>query len=245
MNKKNINENKIASIYDAISELYEEHRIYDPNPCDMIDFPLLKKLNLDLSNKKILDAGCGSGFFIKEIIKSFEPKELIGIDISEKMLKLAKKRLKYASNITLKQSSVINTGLKPSSIDYIFSIVVLDYVEDVDKVFLEFKRILKKNGEAYVTVRHPVRNLSYLAKDGKDNYFEKGWHEEKWPGTGNMIVYHYYRPISDWINSIINSGLKLVKVIETKPEKRIKINYPDFYNKYLRLPRGLLFSLKK
>jgi ubiquinone/menaquinone biosynthesis C-methylase UbiE len=240
-----ISEDAIRKIYNEIAVSYENHRIYDPNQWDLVEFPQIQKLCVNLNNKKVFDAGCGTGIFIKEILKKHSPKEIIGMDISEQMLRIANKRCENISNIQLIQGNIIKTNLGNSYFDFIYSFGVLHYLEDLNKIFKEFYRILKKKGKVIFSVRHPVRNLSYLAQDNSANYFIRGWHKERWPGTDKTDVYMYYRPLEEWINSIIDNKFKILKIFESKPEDNIRIMYPEFYGKYTRIPRELLCIIQK
>ena len=53
-----------------------------------------KLLKLKVKSVQVLDYGCGSGNFAQEV-SLFEPKKIIGVDISEEAIKKAKKIRKY------------------------------------------------------------------------------------------------------------------------------------------------------
>src|SRR5215471_2602523 len=50
-------------------------------------YPLLQEMHL--SNKCVLDAGCGTGRYL-ELLREFKPRLLAGIDFAPSMLKVAK-----------------------------------------------------------------------------------------------------------------------------------------------------------
>ncbi len=80
----------------------------------------------------ILDAGCGTGYYTKQI----NAKEIYGIDISKKAVKIAAKK---DSSISFAVSSVFNTPFKDNTFDAIVSIFS-------PLAFEEFSRILKDDG---------------------------------------------------------------------------------------------------
>ena len=41
---------------------------------------LMKSFNIDLTDKSILEVGCGAGYGIEQIYKSFKPKEYFAFD---------------------------------------------------------------------------------------------------------------------------------------------------------------------
>lgn len=69
---------------------YRELRSNDNCLNDLLEQPAMKKLLPDLQGKTVLDIGCGYGHNCLDFIKR-GAKKVIGIDISEKMLDVAKK----------------------------------------------------------------------------------------------------------------------------------------------------------
>jgi ubiquinone/menaquinone biosynthesis C-methylase UbiE len=99
-------------------------------------------------NPIIMDVGCGPGFLLFEIAKLIPDSELIGIDFSEDMLRIA--REKEAGNelnsITFKHGPAENI---PSPDNYSDVVVCLNSFHDFDstkKTLSEIYRITKKNG---------------------------------------------------------------------------------------------------
>lgn len=101
---------------------------------------------------KILDLGCGNGrlaelFNIRDI-------EYIGIDDSDKLIKLAKD--KYASGkIKFIVADGLNLPFADNYFDKIFSIAVLHHIPSRElrlKFLSETRRVLKKDGVAVFTV---------------------------------------------------------------------------------------------
>ena len=67
-------------------------------------------------------------------------------------------RTHQASGAITKESIIFqinectNISLDDNSVDYIFALGLLDYVENLQVVFSEFKRILKKKGKIIITI---------------------------------------------------------------------------------------------
>ena len=89
---------------------------------------------VDFSNKVVLDAGCGTGYYLSSI----EAKDCvkIGADISKFAIKKASKNDEKSSYFV---ASIFNMPIKEQSIDIIMNIFA-------PKPQQEFKRILKNNG---------------------------------------------------------------------------------------------------
>lgn len=89
---------------------------------------------VDFSGKIVLDAGCGTGYYLSSI----EAKDCvkIGADISKFAIKKASKNDEKSSYFV---ASIFNMPIKEQSVDIIFNIFA-------PKPQQEFKRILKDNG---------------------------------------------------------------------------------------------------
>ncbi len=91
--------------------------------------------------KIALDLGIGTGLFT-QILKD-KGFKVIGIDISEEMLKIARKRgfevIKGDLNDPL--------PFEKESFDFIFSMTSIEFLKNPEKLFFEVKRVLKKNGK--------------------------------------------------------------------------------------------------
>lgn len=96
-------------------------------------------------DKKILDAGCGSGVMVDWISKRFDA-EVSGIDLSPYAIKKAKKRYKgkfFCGDLE-------KTNFKENSFDTILLFDVLEHIVYPKKVFRELKRILKPKGNIII-----------------------------------------------------------------------------------------------
>lgn len=116
-------------------------------------FKSRRKYLLDLlkdadKESKILDIGCSSGIFLKDLEKlGFKPENLFGIDISEKAIDNCKANgiqncfVMDAQNITLTET-----------FDIIIASDCLEHLEDDKKALKNWKSLLKIGGKMYVFV---------------------------------------------------------------------------------------------
>ncbi len=82
-------------------------------------------------NFRVLDYGCGSGFFTRFLGELFPEAELVGIDLSPHAIELAKERDTRASYFVHEDPDL--EGMK-QSFDLIFSHHVLEHVFDLNEV---------------------------------------------------------------------------------------------------------------
>ena len=112
---------------------------------------LVEKLDyIKFEPKRILDVGAGTGFATYTLQKLFPRAEIIALDIALPMLTVAKKRNGLWSRISNKirfiNADVELLPVKDNSIDLVFSNLTLQWVNDLDGVFSEFRRVLRDGG---------------------------------------------------------------------------------------------------
>lgn len=116
-------------------------------------------------NKLALDLGIGTGLFTQILReKGFR---VIGVDISEEMLKIARKRgfevIKHDLNDPL--------PFENDSFDFVFSMTSIEFLKDPKPLFNETKRVLKKDGKFLLIT---LNSLSFWAfKRRVEGFFDK------------------------------------------------------------------------
>lgn len=131
---------KIAPIYDIWGKLTESHA---------------RNRAIELANIKdgqsILEVAVGTGLAFYEIVKRNPNGMNTGIDLSKGMLERAKKRVSQlsAENYSLDIGSAFNLNIKDESIDTLVNNYMFDLIpfQDMDKILMEFKRVLKNDGK--------------------------------------------------------------------------------------------------
>lgn len=100
-------------------------------------------------NAKVLDAGCGWGRDSKILAKSFS---VIGIDLSEKLLDLAKA---YAPKAKFELGDISKTNFPDNTFHGIWANDILLHLErkDILPTLKEFRRLLRNSGILYVSVK--------------------------------------------------------------------------------------------
>ncbi len=103
-----------------------------------------------VNNKIVLDAGCGTGKFLKIIEK--RAKKYIGVDLSFNQLIKAQEKSSNENSIFIK-SNLKDIMLEKNSVDLIISPWVLGTITELNersKCLEELKRILKPKGKIYL-----------------------------------------------------------------------------------------------
>lgn len=126
-------------------------------------------------NAKILDAGCGWGRDSKILAKDYQ---VVGIDLSEKLLDLARA---YAPKALFQVGNISKTDFANESFHGIWSNDTLIHLErkDILPTLREFRRLLKKNGILYISVKEGEGEG--FRKEEMSNYLPRfyTWFNEK------------------------------------------------------------------
>lgn len=117
---------------------------------------MLGLLNLQ-ENERILDVGCGTGDLLSRIQNSsLKNLKLYGIDISQKAIDIAGRRLKSA---ILSQMNAEKLSFKSNTFDKVISVEVLNHVIAPGEAIEEIRRVLKPDGELVVCIATLNKNI--------------------------------------------------------------------------------------
>lgn len=134
---KNIN-SKTFTYYNSKATLYGAHekRLQQT-------FSLLQ----NISYKRVLDIGCATGYF-GEILKK-QGKYVVGVDVSQKAINIAKRKLDKAYALDLEQENL--PKLKP--FDLILLSEVIEHLFTPELTFQKLLKLLKPKG--YILISTP------------------------------------------------------------------------------------------
>lgn len=107
-------------------------------------YPVLLKKISEVPCHTVLDLGCGTGEMIKRILQQDKNKSLYGIDLSEKMLDVAKNKLGKEVTFVLGDSEDI--PFSDSFFDVVYCNDSFHHYPAPDKVLSEVYRVLKPHG---------------------------------------------------------------------------------------------------
>ncbi|MFZ2658236.1 MAG: methyltransferase domain-containing protein [Victivallales bacterium] len=137
--------NRVASDWDIqVGEEGDNNRQLNSDPVLWRFAGIIKGL-------KVLDAGCGTGYLSRKLHR--KGAIVTGIDISYKMIEIAKKK---SPGITCHVDSCSTlTKLEDNFFDLIIANYVLMDTPDLEATMKAFNRVLKPGGAAVVIFSHP------------------------------------------------------------------------------------------
>lgn len=208
----------------------------------------LKKLLPDFSNKRVLDLGCGYGW---HCIYAAEhgAEYVLGTDISCKMIETAKSNT-ISDNVEYQCCAMEDLDLA-DNFDVILSSLAFHYIKDFQPLVEKISRMLVPGGDFIFSVEHPVFTSYgsqdwYYDEDGNilhfpvDNYYYEGKRDAIFLGE-HVVKYH--RTLTTYLNTLLNNGLEIRKIIEPQPPEDM-MEIPGMKDE-MRRPMMLLVSANK
>lgn len=104
----------------------------------------LRPMTIDAAT--VIDLGSATGTAIPELQKRFRGARVIAVDFSAEMLRIVRLKRSLLSRRHAVQADARSLPFADTSIDVIFSNLMLPWIDDLDAVFAEIARVLRKDG---------------------------------------------------------------------------------------------------
>lgn len=234
-------------VYNKLAKVYHKRRLEIKTFNELLEKPITFSLLGNVKDKKVLDAGCGSGIRAKILAK--KGARVTGIDISSEMLSLAKKHCK-GLKIQFDRGSIDNLPYKNNSFDIIAASLVIHYLKNPNKAFKEFYRVLKKGGILVFSTDSPCRGelIKHKKKWGFiiTDYFKKKKTYWKLHGS-NVKIPNYSSTLGDIMKYILHNKFGIEDFREARLPKKAKDLLPkkEFYYQFKDIPTFIAFKCKK
>lgn len=103
------------------------------------------------AGEKVLDIGSGPGYLASDMAAIVGPGgEVHGVDISEQLLVLARKKFAHQPWLTFHNANATSLPFPDNHFDVVVVTQVLEYLADVDAALSEFHRVLRTGGRILV-----------------------------------------------------------------------------------------------
>jgi arsenite methyltransferase len=101
--------------------------------------------------ERVLDAGCGPGFYVAELLDRVGPDGfVVGVDSSPQMLAVTAHRTEGHANVELREGDVTALPVEDEGFDRALCVQVLEYVADIPAALAELHRALRPGGRVLV-----------------------------------------------------------------------------------------------
>jgi SAM-dependent methyltransferase len=205
------------------------------------EWPAMQALLPNLRGQRVLDLGCGFGWFCRWARRQ-EAAHVLGIDVSARMLERARATTDDAA-ITYSRMDMERLALPPRSFDLAYSSLALHYVEDLGRLMSDVYASLVPGGRLVFSVEHPIFTApsdpgwSLNAAGRKiwpvDSYLDEGPRSTNWLAEG---VIKQHRTLATYINMLVRAGFGILRVEEWGPTAEQIAARPDWAEERQRPP---------
>jgi SAM-dependent methyltransferase len=205
----------------------------------------------DVGGRRVLDLGCGAGQLAHHLATA-GAAEVIGVDVSEKMLALAQAEFAHPRVVYLREA-LEDLAVPPARFDLVVSSLVFHYVEDYAALIHRIAGWLAPGGVLVYSMEHPIYTArrpgdGWVLDDAGqrtrwavDRYADEGAREESWFVAGVRKV---HRTFATLMNGLTDAGLTIERVVEPTPSEQWLQSRPQFRDERRR-PMFLLVRARK
>lgn len=186
------------------------------------EWPALKAMLPPMQGVKVVDLGCGYGWFCRWASEQ-GVQSVLGLDVSEKMLEKARGTTSN-SNIRYERADLEHLDLPVASFDLAYSSLALHYIKDLPGLFSNLHAALKPGACFVFSIEHPIfmapRNPGWITDaEGRkswpvDSYQLQGERVTNWLADG---VIKQHRTMGTLLNLLIAAGFSIRHVNEWGP----------------------------
>ncbi|MBU0572820.1 class I SAM-dependent methyltransferase [Patescibacteria group bacterium] len=183
--------NRIALTYDknyGYKDKFTEYKI-NKKCTEFVNFVTAKYGKKSL---RILEIGCGTGEYTKAIASRLPQSSVVALDISEKIIKVARRKCAELDNVSFITKNAYSTGFKKGTFDVVCGYYVLHHLY-LTKINIEIARVLKPGGIAFFYEPNILNPVVYLIKSTPYLKKKAGDSKDEW-AINPLTLGGYFAP---------------------------------------------------
>ncbi|MCJ7664232.1 MAG: class I SAM-dependent methyltransferase [Desulfobacterales bacterium] len=240
---------EFASRFEKQEEFFHKYMI-NPTILDLVGA---------VEGKAVLDVACGEGHFSRKLAELAKGNiQITGIDASETLIEIAKRRNKAFSNcITFQVGDASRMEQVPSkAFDIAICNMALMFIKRYEDAIHEVARVLKAGGIFVFSLLHPcfltpgsdwIMDHPHVTGKGKrigwktDNYHLRLAARDVMFVCDTQETYYFCRTLEDYVRALRKQGFVLTDLREPLPPKAMMERKPEFQ---AEVKRGLFLIMK-
>ena len=186
------------------------------------EWPALRALLPRPRGLRVLDLGCGFGWFCRWV-RAEGAREVLGIDVSENMLMRARADTGDPA-IAYRRADLETIDLPAGAFDLAFSSLALQYLENLEGLLAQAHRALVPGGHLVFSAEHPIYTAPRQPGWSTDASGRKVWPIESYlqegPRTTDWLakgVVKQHRTLGTYVNLLLRLGFMIRHLEEWSP----------------------------
>lgn len=194
------------------------------------EWPSLRAMLPDLRGRRVVDLGCGFGWFCRFAAEA-GAAGVLGIDLSENMLARARAE---GGAITYERADLETLVLPEGAFDLVYSSLTVHYLADFPRFAAMVAASLVPGGRFVFSMEHPLYTAptkpGWAEVEGRrvwplDAYLAEGERRTDWFAKG---VVKYHRGIATVVNALLAAGLAPRHLDEWGPDDAQIASHPEW-----------------
>jgi SAM-dependent methyltransferase len=216
-----------------------------------IDRPAMLALAGDVAGLRILDIGCGPGYYAAAL--SERGARVIGIEGSAELLEHARARTggmivtgedgQVTEGVELRQHD-LETPLgfaADASFDLAVCALVIHHIRDRAGLLVEIFRVLRPGGRLLISTTHPAADWDHFG----DSYFSQEWVDLPVRGQSELTIHFQRNTVEGFITELLAAGFVLEALVEPRAIPELQEVDPEAYARLTQYPSLLAAQLRR
>lgn len=199
--------------------------------------PAVTSLLPPLTNTKVLDAGCGSGWYAEYLLG--RGATVTAFDLNVEFVTRTESRVGSLARVLQADLAAPLDFAADDEFDVVVCPLVMHYLKDWQPVFREFHRILKPHGVLVFSTHHPFMDWKLF---NKEDYFAVELLEDEWE-IGKVSFYR--RPLTTISHDLDSAGFFIERLLEPQPTEDFRRVHPEGYERLTKNPWFLVVRARK
>jgi SAM-dependent methyltransferase len=213
------------------------------------EWPRLRSMLPDMTDRRVVDLGCGFGWFSRWAAEA-GAASVLGIDLSAKMLDRAAADTDD-SRITYRRQDLEVVDLPSAAFDVAYSSLALHYLADLRRILAIVRQSLVAGGVFVFSIEHPIYSAPSSPEFSSDSSGRVTWPLDRYlvegPRTTHWLapgVVKHHRTITTYLSCLQDTGFVLEHFDEWAPTAAQIADHPEWAVE-LERPQFLLIGARR